>query len=72
MLITLKLRGLQLEGWVGPKSGGGLKANSLYVKGGQNTLTKAQIQAYANAVTSGTRSLDDVRRELAARFTRGF
>jgi hypothetical protein len=70
--LTLKLRGLQLEGWVGPKSGGGLKANSLYVKGGQNTVTKAQIQAYANAVTSGTRSLDDIRRELAARFARGF
>ena len=69
--LTLKLRGLQLEGWVGPKSGGGLKANTLYVKSGRRGITKAQIQAYANEVTSGTRSLDDIRRELAARMARG-
>ncbi|MEM9490108.1 MAG: hypothetical protein AAGC55_13250, partial [Myxococcota bacterium] len=70
--LTLKLRGMRLEGWVGRKAGGGLKANSLYVLGGKNTLTKAQIQAYANAITTGTRNLDDIRREVAARFARGF
>ena len=70
--LNLKLRGLKLEGWVGPMAGGGLKVNSLYVAGGKYTLAKAQIQMYASAIMTGTRIIDDVRREIAARFARGF
>ena len=69
--IPVKLRGLTLEAWVGPKAGGGLKCNSIYVRGGRASLTRAQIQAYANAVTSGIRTLADVRREVLARLRRG-
>ncbi|NTX06637.1 hypothetical protein [Myxococcus sp. CA040A] len=70
--LNISLRNNRLECWVGPKSGGGLKVNSIYVQGGQLTLTKAQIQAYANAIQAGTRTVDDIRREIAVRFARGF
>ncbi|NTX67272.1 hypothetical protein HUA74_42145 [Myxococcus sp. CA051A] len=70
--LNISLRNNRLQCWVGPKSGGGLKVNSIYVQGGQLTLTKAQIQAYANAIQTGTRTVDDIRREIAVRFARGF
>ncbi|MCY1074510.1 hypothetical protein [Archangium lansingense] len=72
--LLINLRGYQLEVYVGPlkQPAVGLKANSIYIKGGPNTLNPAQVEAYANAVTSGTRSVDDIRREIAARFARGF
>ncbi|MCP3100738.1 hypothetical protein LZ198_17860 [Myxococcus sp. K15C18031901] len=71
-LRITSLRNYRLEGWVGLKSGGGLKVNSLYVQGGQLTLTKAQIQAYATAIQNGSRTVADIRQEISVRFVRGF
>ena len=68
--LQLTIRNQRVDVWVGPSSGGGMKINSIYPTGSERVLTKAEIDNYAQAIQVGTKTLDDVRAELAARFGR--
>lgn len=64
--ILLRLRNHPMEAWVGPAAGGGMRLNSIYplASTGRN-LTAAQIRAYAAEINAGTRTLAQIRAEIA-------
>ncbi|MCB0065196.1 MAG: hypothetical protein KDE19_23895 [Caldilineaceae bacterium] len=64
--IRLTLRNHQVETWIGPASGGGMRMNSIYplASTGRN-LTAAQIRAYAAELTAGSKTIDQIRAEVA-------
>jgi len=64
--LLLTLRNHRMEAWVGPAAGGGMRLNSIYplASTGRN-LTAAQIRAYAAEINAGTRTLAQIRAEIA-------